>query len=432
MTVTFHKMARTKTGKYASRYAALAAAKLGDEIEKRGKRYAMSAIPRAGKLIKAWTGFGDYNVSMNSLISSSTPTTLSTKQVGRATIIKFREFLGDITLHASIVGEFKATTFVINPGNVTAFPWLSSIALNYDQYKALGVIFEFVTTTSDNSTTGAIGSVLMATQYDINDDTFETKNDMMNSAYSNECKLSESALHGIECDPTELTRNIYYTKASGSILAANNDSSDYDMAKFTIATDGGDLPVRTKVGSLYVTYEFALFKERIYSGLKAQEVLQWVWTLEANEFSPGLNFALIGAAANQTGGRSNTWSFTTNTIRFPLELPGAYYRLMIVGSYNADVVAAAAPTCTYTRCEQGTQIPAPLSTGAITQAPHDIPNLSTEFIWINEVKVDPSLSSPATAAFSNFPLTSCGVGQTVRIHLYATIIYSKFNTLLSS
>lgn len=223
------------------------------------------------KFIKSWTGYGDYTIKSNSLINGSGgggDPIIETR--GRTIRITYREYLGEVTTGAT-TGVFHPISYTINPANVLTFPWLATIAQQYDQYIPKGIIFEFKSTASDTTaTTASLGSVLMATEYDVNDNTFTTKQQMMNAAYSGESKMSENQLHGLECDPSEFINKLYFMKQEGATVT---DVRDYDFARVTIATQGGGLPANQSVGSLYVHYDFEFLKEQIHGGLQAGGML---------------------------------------------------------------------------------------------------------------------------------------------------------------
>jgi hypothetical protein len=244
--------------------------KLGGQLGDRGFNAASHMLSGFQKRFKDWTGLGDYKLISNSLVpGGGSDYVQSIHSDGRWTIVKYREFLGDITTHPTVVGQFDARSYMINPGNVLTFPWVSGLALQYEQWKPLGILFEFKSTCSDSSTTSALGSILMATEYDITDPVYPNKTAMVNSAYSSESKMCDNALHGIECDPREANRNIQFVRvgANANLLAGTSADRDYDMARFTIATSGGALATKTVVGSLYVNYEFAFLKEQVQVGV---------------------------------------------------------------------------------------------------------------------------------------------------------------------
>lgn len=227
-----------------------------------------SAISLGRGLARNWFGVGDYTINANSLLgnirnaSNGTPT-IMTQQ--RSTRIIFREYIGDITT-SSTAGPpqpFNSVTYKVNPGDYNTFPWLASIANQYEQYKCHGLIFEFRSTTTDSSATGSFGSVMCSSDYDVFDPTPTNKREMLTMAYSSEAKAADNMLHGLECDPNELQRRVFYVRNSHNTADVETDLRDYDICNTTWATEGGDLPASSSIGSLYVHYDFEFFKEQV-------------------------------------------------------------------------------------------------------------------------------------------------------------------------
>lgn len=316
--------ANTSIGRWAGR--------VGGQIGDRASAYGMNQLKR----FKSWSGLGDYQLKGNSLINGYTAgdnPAVGTK--GRSTTIRYREYLGDVITHPTVVGEFSITSYQINPANVITFPWLAPIAGQFDQYKPRGIIFEFRSTATDSSTTPNLGSVLMATEYDVIDSAYESKSQMLNSAYSSEAKMSDDMVHGIECDPQELQRRMFYTRPFGSTQLG--DARDYNMGIFYVATNGGSLPVGTNVGSLYVHYEFELFKEQLHGGLQGLGQLFSVWENTATAGGVDMNNPFTAMEFDNiapTSGKDMGIRLFQRTITFPKQLQGTLWRLSIYANAN--------------------------------------------------------------------------------------------------
>lgn len=228
---------------------------------------------RAQKTFRSWTGLGDYQIHTNSLIEGGgglhSQMRLTTQ--GREVRIAFREYLGEIVT-GPVAGQFNSVAFDVNPGDIRCFPWLAPIAAQYEQYKPMGMIFEFKSTATDTSITASLGSVIMAADYDVTDKPFTSKQEMLNSAYSSEGKLSDNQMHGIECAPTDRPLPIFYVRPTGRSVGKGS-LRDYDLCRFQVATQGGALAPNQSVGSLYVHYDFIFYKETPFGGLSANELL---------------------------------------------------------------------------------------------------------------------------------------------------------------
>ena len=109
-----------------------------------------------------------------------------------------------------------------------------------------------------NSTNTALGQVIMATNYDVNQPLFDSKYEMENTEFSTSVKPSLSAMHPIECARTESTLNELYVAAGGNIPPGGT-ASMYNFGNFQIATNGFQA-ANVNIGELWVTYEVTLFK----------------------------------------------------------------------------------------------------------------------------------------------------------------------------
>ena len=115
---------------------------------------------RAGDWLGHVSGFGDYKIEYNTILANNSPPLFGG---GNSTVITHREFIADI----KSTEDFTIRKFALNPGDPDTFPWAHSVALNYEQYELLGAIVEFKTLsgTAVGSTNTALGSVIMATNY---------------------------------------------------------------------------------------------------------------------------------------------------------------------------------------------------------------------------------------------------------------------------
>lgn len=211
----------------------------------------------AQSLMKTITGFGDYNVSANSMVYNSDAVPQFTHQNPRCTIITHREFIKDI--RSSI--NFESSVFTINPGDPLTFPWLHKIAANYEEYLFQGIIFEYKTNsaTSIGSTNTALGTVAIATQYNSLAPSFTSKQQIENYEFANSSVPSQSMLHALECDPKLGNEVKYIFNERDSDV--NADPRNYNLGKTTIATQG--MQAASTVGELWVSYKVCLLKPRL-------------------------------------------------------------------------------------------------------------------------------------------------------------------------
>lgn len=219
----------------------------------------------AGKHLSHLFGFGDYKVKSNVFLNGTLPQVYNMPS-GGGTIIRYQEYLGDV-ITSDTANTFDVQSYIINPANQDTFPWLSQIAANYEQYSLEGLVFEFRSTSADalNSTNTALGTVMMATQYDVADAPFTSKAEMLNYEFSTSVKPSESCLHMIECAPRVSTLTELYTNAGGT-QPAGTDPRFYNMGRFSIATTGFQ-GASVNVGELHCTYQVRLIKPKLFDTL---------------------------------------------------------------------------------------------------------------------------------------------------------------------
>jgi len=211
------------------------------------------------------SGRGDYRIKANSLMPGHPMPRIINKTTTNAVTVRHREFLGDIITSAN-VGEFTYRLFTLNPGLDATFPFLAQIAANFDQYVIEGMVFEFRSMSADalNSVNTALGTVIMATNYNVLNSPFGTKAEMEAYEYSNSSKPSESMCHYIECDPKQSVLDEMYVRAYS--VPAGSDPRMYDLGFFQIATTGFQ-GTNVNIGELWVTYQVALLKPKLFTTL---------------------------------------------------------------------------------------------------------------------------------------------------------------------
>lgn len=155
----------------------------------------------AGGAFGTILGLGDYEIKQNVFMSGRLPKVVNDAPSG-GTIIRHTEYLGDIITSGS-ANTFSLQSFALNPANEGTHPWLAQIAANYEEYEYEGLLFQFRSTSADalNSTNTALGTVIMATNYDAADPLFASKAEMLNYEFSCSAKPSDSLIHMVECAP---------------------------------------------------------------------------------------------------------------------------------------------------------------------------------------------------------------------------------------
>lgn len=269
-------------------------------------------------------GFGDYYVRKNSLLDGlkgTDPPAMRNTMV--STIVRHREYIQDIQGTTT----FTNTSFNINPGLASSFPWLSQIAANYEEYEILGMVYEYKTlsTESINSTSTALGAVVMATEYNTLNSPFVNKQQMENYEFCSSAKPSLSIMHPVECDPHQSPITRLYTRTGA--IPTGSDQRLYDLGNFQIATTGMQSGVaNTVIGELWCTYEIQFYKPKLTTGLGLELLCDHVSITTAPSTS-----AYFGTTPVLSGNSSIGCTYTTATgvIQFPSFIEEGNFLLLI-------------------------------------------------------------------------------------------------------
>jgi hypothetical protein len=302
-----------------------------------GAALGSAAGSQLGGKLAQFLGFGKYTVRKNSLLKEGgslgegVPLP-SFGLVGHETRVRHREYIKDIVV-PSTPSAFSLQSFVINPGQSQTFPWLASIAQNYQQYKVNGLVFEFVTLSSDITAGGALGSMILATQYDSNANVYPDKIHMENSEYAVSCKPSVSQLHAVECDPSLTSVPIKYIRSIND-TSTQFDSRMYDLGLFQVATQGLPGSSGNVLGELWVSYDVSLYKPEIGSQVFQGANIQGGSANKA---------AILGSAQTVLASPADSVVVAdSNTILF--NIPGKYLITMLLAGTGITTPGTTAST----------------------------------------------------------------------------------------
>lgn len=168
--------------------------------------------------------------------------------------MRHREFLRDTS--ASVLPSFGI--YRLNPTDPVTFPWLSVIANRFEQWRPLGIVFEFVSTCGDavSSTDSSLGSVSMATQYDFYTPPFADKTQLLNHYYATSGKPSRNQMHAIECAPDKMFSDLLFTYDHSA-----GDLGNSDLGYTYVWREGSQAAFTA--GELWVTYDIELHKPKL-------------------------------------------------------------------------------------------------------------------------------------------------------------------------
>lgn len=211
----------------------------------------------AGEGISKIAGFGDYTVKSNTLSTQGTSSAEVPSFVtsGMNSVrMRHREFLGDLVSNGS---SFQSTQYRLNPGAPETFPWLSSFAPKFQQYKLHGMVVQFKSTSSEYASGAALGAVVIATNYTPTDYPYASKSDMENTGFCVSAKPSLSIIHAIECDPRSQTMAYKYVRDPNNPVL---DANLFDWGVTTVAAQGLSAAATTVIGELWVSYDIEFIR----------------------------------------------------------------------------------------------------------------------------------------------------------------------------
>lgn len=300
----------------------------------------------AVQALKTLSGFGDYQVNTNSILAQATngnqgsqiPMMVNSKVTN---IIRHREYLGNI--RGSTL-DFNATTFDINPGLDETFPWGYTLGNCYTSYRMRGLVYEFISLSSEYTGQAYLGYVAMATQYNALDDPFVNKKTMANSEYACSTKPSLNLMHPVECSADQLVASQLYIR--GGDPPANADKRLYDMGRLTIATGGQ--ASNGILGELWASYEIEFYQPKLGSATGSL-INATHWKAPPNvEVPPGM--PLTGGVEQAGSTLQITIGTGTGGIHFPPTLGYGTF-LVTVAWYGAQTPGCAAPAPNFFGCE---------------------------------------------------------------------------------
>jgi len=164
----------------------------------------------------------------------------------------------------------------VQPGLPYLFPWLNTIARNFETYKILKLVFLYKSTSADAvlSTTApsgstSLGSVIMMAQYNVLADPPENKREMLNNATATSCKPSNSMAFSIKTNASYKTLFIRtpYTPSGG-------DRRLYDHCDFHLATEGMQATAGS-IGELSVTIVAQFQKPTLVNEVDPLDLFNW-------------------------------------------------------------------------------------------------------------------------------------------------------------
>jgi len=169
------------------------------------------------------------------------------------------EYIGEILSGAggsSTSSAFSCTSFPINPGQASTFPWLSPIAARFEKYRFDMIEFYYRRENSEFATAGTVGKVIMSIDFDASDAPPTTKQQMEDTEPHSDGMPSENVFMPVTkgAMANRMTDG-FFIRPGG--LPGGSDIKTYDIGNLNVATQGinagnaavalGELRVRYKV-----------------------------------------------------------------------------------------------------------------------------------------------------------------------------------------
>lgn len=243
--------------------------------------------------------------------------------------ISHREYIGDVS--GSVA--FEASKYALNPGNPSVFPWLSSIAMNYESYVFKQLHFHFETSVS----TTTAGTVMLAVDYDAGDEPPATKQVLMGYAQAQRSAPWQEC--AFNCRAGDL-RKFAAERYVRGLTPPVGDIKTYDVGNLFLATQGnasGDT-----IGELYVSYTVELRTPQIHNVVSAPPGLLLEQVILAGNATTS---AFFGSPVD-SGATLLTYSLpTANSLTISGATVGARYRF---DAYANGGYAAGYPDFSFT------------------------------------------------------------------------------------
>ena len=329
---------------------------------------ALSTGPTAGmyneasKLYKSsgakWLGSGAYqaNTLMMDGAQKETGLLIDSGDESDTIVISDTEFVKDI-FAPTFVGPssgFAQQQLQVNPGLPDFAPNLSQLAANYGEYTLLQLVYELRPVISENNVNnGQSGIVMMAFNYNPNDDPFDNKEDIMQAHGGVSGRITDKIVCGVECDPSKTNKTSFFVRTQPAPFG--KDADEYDPGRLSICTNNIPLAfASTQICELWVSYTVQLRKRKAGAVRLINQQRDLFVNLTNSDFATTNLFAPVNfsqnlaAQCNNLGCGLRASSATQNivllfppsfngTVEIELRVEG---NLMAVGGISSSIVGS--------------------------------------------------------------------------------------------
>lgn len=181
-------------------------------------------------------------------------------------IVSESEFISEVAV--SNQPNFNvALNLPINPGQASTFPWLSTIAKQYEKYCFRSLQFVYKPeVTQFNPTSSAQGKVMLSCDYDASDAPPASKQQVEDTDPHADCMPYERL--SLSLDPRELHKNSDARFVRPAGLPGGNDIKTYDCGNLYVSNQG-QTGNGVNLGELHVVYTVELSVPILESQTKA-------------------------------------------------------------------------------------------------------------------------------------------------------------------
>lgn len=213
------------------------------------KKGTKTAQPKKAPRQRRRRGGGGMRGNMTARTASGIGATSFGSSKARSITVSNDEFIGAVTVANE--PNFNVTSYPINPGQSTTFPWLSRQAEQWERYRFSRLEFYYKREVSEFAAAGSAGKVIMNVDFDAADGPPITKQQMEDSVPHRDgmpCENITLVLPSAQMNPQATLAR--FVRTGG--LPGSADIKTYDVGNLNVATQG--IPSNTEVGELRVRY----------------------------------------------------------------------------------------------------------------------------------------------------------------------------------
>jgi hypothetical protein len=235
--------------------------------------------------------------------------TKSQNRISRSLTVSEDEYIADVSLSSA---GFTNLQYAVNPGNGVTFPWLSTIAANFNKYKFLKLKFYYKRIASEFSGVGDVGDIVLSLNPDASDAAPLTQAQVYDLQMRDSAMPCENfALNKLSI--AELNKQDSYYVRVGAV-PANTDIKTYDVGVLNLSTIG--TATSGICGKLFVSYTVLL-----HSPILVQPLLNGVAHFSTLVATSANNWA---GMTLQAGATLAGIAMGVNTLTFPANVQGNY------------------------------------------------------------------------------------------------------------